>query len=178
MSIVIAALKEGESINLFADRRLVVKNDNGSYHEIGEIKKIYELSDTISCGITGDAKWGIDLAQELIKQHDKPASILIQLIKNNKKQFKTHSTFSLVGKYDDGDLFVFGFKTSGGELFFKNETNIMIQGDETDSCSDFLLDLYNKGYEPEYYCKETINFASQINPEYISNEVDHIQIKL
>lgn len=176
MSIVIATLEENKCLNLFADRRMVTENNLGTYSETTEIKKIFELTETISCGMTGDAEWGVKLAKELIKHQDKLASELILIIKNFEKSYKKHSTFSLVGKYDDGDLFVYGFKTLGEELFLKNETNIMIQCDI--DCSNFIGELYSMGHEPEYYCKETIKFASQQNPKYISEEYDHIQIKL
>lgn len=173
MSIVIATIEDNESINLFADRRIVVENENESICKLGEIQKIFKISDSISCGMTGDAEWGINLAKEIVNI-DKPASDLIQIIRNFDKRPKQHSTFSLVGKYDDGDLFVFGFKTLGEEVFLKNETNIMIQCDI--DFSDFIVNLYNQGHNPEYYCKETIKYASQKNPKYISEEYDHIQI--
>jgi len=76
----------------------------------GKIEKTFKLSETISCGMTGDAEWGISLKNEL-QNLDSTASGLIQIIENFKSSFKKHSTFILAGKYDDGKLFYYGFQT-------------------------------------------------------------------
>jgi|GEM_PF-5462352 len=71
MSIVIATLEENNCVNLFADRRIVKENKEMTYIEKGEVTKIFELTDSTSCGMTGDGEWGISLANELIKYQDK-----------------------------------------------------------------------------------------------------------
>lgn len=180
MSIVIATLEENKSVNIFADRRLVTENKGNTYMETAEIQKIYELSDTISCGMTGDAQWGISLAQELIKHHDKPASELIHIIENFDLSFIDHSTFILGGKYDDGKLFYYGFKTENKTGFINFFTNCLMATSPIDylnNCVEFFLDLKDEGNDNIEAAIKTIKFASLQNPKYISKQYDHIQIK-
>lgn len=181
MSIVIITLENNNCVNIFADRRIVVENKEGTYLNIGEIQKIYELSDTISCGITGDAQWGISLAEELIKYQNKPASVLIQIIENFDISFNDHSTFTLCGKYDDGKLFYYGFTTKNkkGEINFATNALIATSPIEyLNSYGDFFLGLKDEGNDNKEAAIKTIKFASLQNPKYISEQYDHIQIKL
>lgn len=181
MSIVIATLEENNCVNIFADRRIVVENKEGTYLNIGEIQKIYKLSDTILCGITGDAQWGISLAQELIKYQNRPASELIQIIENFDISFNDHSTFTLGGKYDDGKLFYYGFTTKnrkGGINFASNALIATSPIEYLNSYGDFFLDLKDEGNDNKEAAIQTIKFASLQNPKYISEQYDYIQIKL
>jgi len=180
MSIVIATLKENKCLNLFADRRMVTENNLGTYSETTEIKKIFELTDSISCGMTGDAKWGINLAQELFKYQDKTASEFIQIIEHFDKPLNDHSTFILGGKYDDGKLFYYGFTTKNKKGGINFATNALIATSPIEylnNCSEFFLDLKDEGNDNIEAAIQTIKFASLQNPKYISEQYDHIQIK-
>ena len=142
MSIVIATLEENNCVSIFADRRIVVENKEKTYMNIGEIQKIDKLSDTILCGITGDAQWGISLAQELKKHQNRPASELIQIIENFDISFNDHSTFILGGKYDDGKLFYYGFTTEnkkGGTNFATNALIATSPIEYLNNCGDFFI---------------------------------------
>lgn len=46
------------------------------------------------------------------------------------------------------------------------------------NCADFYFDLKDEGYTNVECAINTIKFASQQNSKYISEEYDHIQIKL
>lgn len=181
MSIVIAVLEENTKISLFADRRIVYEttNEENNFPKSGEIIKVYKLTDTISCGMTGDARWGIQVTQKLLNNNDQLPSELIQIVKEFNIQPAIHSTFILVGQYDDGDLFLYGFKTEGGEEFIKNQSCCMIATSPiefTQACVDFYYDTREMGHQVEYSCKETIMFAASKNPKYISEEFDFMQI--
>lgn len=180
MSIIIATLEENNCVNILADRRIVLENKEKTYLNIGEIQKIYELSDSISCGITGDAHWGISLAKELIKYQNKPASELIQIIENFDINFNDHSTFILGGKYDNGKLFYYGFTTENKKGGINFATNALIATSPIEylnNCKEFFLDLKDKGNDNKEAAIQTIKFSSLQNSKYISEQYDHIQIK-
>ncbi|MDM1299787.1 hypothetical protein HXZ94_14920 [Empedobacter falsenii] len=179
MSIVIVTLEENNCVNLFADRRLVKENIKSNSFTEDEIQKIFELTDTISCGMTGDAAWGVALANQLINYQDKPASELIQIIENFDVKFNDHSTFILAGKYDDGKLFYYGFKTenrTGVINFLTNELMATSPIEYLNNCVNFYLDLKDDGFTDIQCAIDTISFASKQNPKYISKNYDHIQI--
>lgn len=179
MSIVIAALEKNVGINILGDRRMVLEDKSSFYNKVVEVQKIFELSDTISCGMTGDAEWGIQLANELFKNHEKLPSELIQIIKTFNNSLKEHSTFILAGKYDDGDLFLFGYKTEGGDVFGKNESMCLIATSPlelNDACLEVYFDCRDSGCDVKQSCIETIKFAASQNPKNISEEFDHLQI--
>ena len=147
MSIIIATLEENNCVNLFADRRMVRENKEMIVIETGEIQKIFELSDSISCGMTGDADWGISLANELLKYHDKLASELIQIIEDFDRSFNDHSTFILGGKYDNGKLFYYGFKTINKKGKINFTTSALIATSPTEylnRCKNFYICLQKR----------------------------------
>lgn len=177
MSIVIATLVQNKEINIFADRRMIEEEMFGSHYKIHETQKIYKFSDTILFGMTGDAEWGIQLANTL-SIHELPSQ-LIQSIKRFNITPKDDSTFILGGKYDDGDLFLFGYMTKGGELFRKNESECIIASSNlelSNACADLYLHYKEMGYSEEQNCIETIKFAASQEPKYISEEFNHFQI--
>lgn len=179
MSIVIATLEQNKVINIFGDQRMVEEDISGSNYKIHEIQKVFKLSDTILFGMTGDAEWGHLLANEISKDQDKLPSQLIQTIKKFNITPKEHSTFILGGKYDDGDLFLFGYRTIGDELFYKNESECIIASptlELSNACADLYLHYKEIGYSEEQCCTEAINFAASKEPKYISDKFNHFQI--
>ena len=59
----------------------MVSDLNGVIHGTDEIQKVYSISDTIACGIIGDAQWGILLEQTLLQNANKQINgIAIQFL--------------------------------------------------------------------------------------------------
>ncbi len=179
MSIVIASLEKNVGVRIFADRKLVVSNKAGTIHNTNEIAKVYSISDTISCGITGDAQWGIELAQELLNNASAPPSVLIKIIKKFPKPRNEHSTFTLIGLYDNNLPFIFGYKTLGKSHLLKNRSGTSIATSPSEyntNCLEYYSDREDLGYSVHQCCIETIKFASQQNPDFISKTHDSIEI--
>lgn len=180
MSIVIATL-ENDCVNIFADRRLVFENVEGTLIETAQIQKIYELSDEMLCGMTGDASWGVALATKLFDYRDKSATELIQIIETFGGSFKEHSTFILGGTYDDGELFFYGFTTENKKGIINFNTDALIATSPIEylnNCKKYFLDLMDNGFTYKQSAIQTIKFASQQKPKYISEEFDNFRIKL
>lgn len=181
MSIVISSLEKNIDVNIFADRKMVVTDlfDN-IVHEVTVIK-IFQISDDLACGVTGDYHWGIALKNELLKNRHKLPSQLIELIQSFDKEFKVNSTFSLIGIYDDGRLFLYGFNTENGtgEISFENAVLIAVAPIEyNDTCLLLYKYLKGGGHTNEHSSIEIIKFASRLDPKHISEDFDRIQIKL
>jgi hypothetical protein len=181
MSIVIASIERNIGVRIFADRKLVVSDAAGKIYATNEIAKVYSISDTIACGITGDAQWGIELAQGLLNNAKRLPSELIKVIKKFPKPKLEGSTFTLIGIYDNRLPFIFGYMTIGKSQLLKNKAGSSIATsphEYNNSCCDFFSSQKELGYSLDKCCVETIRFASKQNPDLISESYDSIEILL
>jgi hypothetical protein len=181
MSIVIASLEANSGVRIFADRKIVHSDSSGRIYATDEIKKVYLISDsdTIACGFTGDAQWGITLAAKLINSGISRGSELIKLIKRHPKPEHEESTFTLIGLYDNGLPFIFGYKTLGKPSFILNETAYCFATSPEEylkNCSDYFSSQKKLGNDLAKCSINTIKFASQQNPDFISETHDSIEI--
>lgn len=178
MSIVIARLEKNVGVKIFADRKLVVSDTAGIIYATNEIQKVYSLSDRIACGITGDAQWGILLAQRLLDNANLAPSGLIKMIKKFPKPTEG-STFTLTGLYDDHLPFIFGYMTMAKSRLLKNRSGTSIATSPIEynqSCLEHYSSLQDLEHPADQCCIDTIKFASQQNPTYISETYDAIEI--
>lgn len=179
MSIVIAFLEANHRVGIFADRKRVYSYRDGTIHSSDEVFKVYSISDTIACGITGDFKWGIALKDELLNYATDSASELIKRIKNSPKPINVESTFTLIGMYDNKLPFIFGYKTLGESLFKLNETECSIATSPEqylENCSNYFISQMDLGHDLVKCSIDTIKFASQQDPIHISDTYNSIEI--
>lgn len=180
MSIVIASFDPtGDSV-FYADRKWVKIFPNGETHSEGEIEKVFWVTETIACGFTGIAPWGIGLATELVNSVDSSAFDLIEIIKAYPyPDGITGSTFILMGIYDDDKPFIFARETDGECTFERNRTvdAIATSPDEYNkNCQDFFINDLELNGDLDQACINTIKFASIQNPKYISETYNVIRI--
>ena len=179
MSIVVAFLEANCRVGIFADKKVVWSDSKGNIHRTDEIFKVYSISDTIAYGITGDPVWGIALAQELLNSATNRASELIELIKKHPKPKEEGSTFTLIGIYDNKLPFIFAYKTCGSSSISLNETAYSFATSPEqylENCKEYFFNQKELGYDLEKCCVDTIKFASQQNPAFISETYDSFEI--
>lgn len=176
MSIVLAVLEENIGVSIFGDKKMIVKNNSTGHIESVIIQKVFSLSDNICCGITGDAEWGIKLAEDIFLKCDELTVLeLIEHIKSSKFTFREQSTFILAGKDENDDLFIFGYKTEGKPFFVKNEGACLIGTSPielAEECIKLYSDYREKGANVNETCVNIIKYAASCRPEYISNDYD------
>jgi len=178
MSIVISILQQN-GVYLFGDKKITFHLNGFPIQHSLITTKVFQLNDSLLCGITGDANFGNSIVQKLKTMSNEKPSAMIDIIENFNDKFNDHSTFILSGKYDNGLYFHYGYKTDGkkSNLEFKSSCMIALNNDNQDySISDFYYDRIDEGFSIEDSCIKTIKYASEIDFENISEEYDYFKI--
>lgn len=178
MSIVISILTQN-GVYIFGDKKITLHLNGFPIQHSFITTKVFQLNDSLLCGITGDASFGNSIVEKLKDNINEKPSAMIDIIKNFNGKLNNHSTFILSGKYDNGSYFHYGYKTEGkkSNLEFKSSCLIAFNNDNQDyPLSDFYYDKIDEGFNIEDSCIKTIKYASEIDSENISEEYDFFKI--
>jgi len=178
MSIVVAILELPNDIVLFADRKRTYRDKSDMIVRSDEMKKVFKINDHLAFGITGDAAWGSALAGHLEKISVLLPSEIISFIKAY--PVADTSTITLIGLYDDHKPFIFGYTTDGDEtLVFRNCQSVATSPIEyVNQCNKYLSGRLDSADGFKLIIRDTIRFASELNPSEISDSFDSIHFHL
>jgi len=178
MSIVVAILELPKDIVLFADRKRTYRDKNDNIVCCDEMKKVFRINDRLAFGITGDAAWGSALAGHLEKIKVLLPTEIISFIKAY--PVAEASTITLIGLYDDHKPFIFGYSTDGVEkLIFQNAHSVATSPIEyVNQCNEYLSGRLDSEDGFKLIIRDTIRFASELNPSEISDSFNSIHFHL
>ena len=183
MSIVVAMMFPNGGVVMYADKRSVTRFGDRTVVS-NDFIKIHRISETVVCGITGWAEWGLLLIKRLKAANLNYPSDIIEYVKSfsaSSLNANLSSTVTLGGIYDNGKPFLWTYRGNGIITFEQEGVRYSIATDPEilgEACERyFKMQLQNTG-NIHQALQNVIKYAAAKNPENISQEYDKEIIRL